>query len=141
MAQAEVRQTQEQHKLPSLGCGANSTAGHLARSIWSQQAEMPGCSRSTWWVTQEPSWQDQERGQPRNKESVSSFPVSPALPGGVDTSGEGSPCVRSDCEMTGLIPPRSWPACLSEHGVLKGLSSYVTLCDVLVASSPGLETA
>lgn len=54
--------------------------------------------------------------------------------------GEGSPCVRSDCEMTGLIPPRSWPACLSEHGVLKCLSSYVTLCDVLVAISPGLET-
>lgn len=77
MAQAEVRQKQEQHKLPSLGCGANSIAGHLARSIWIQQAEMPGCYRSTWWVTQEPSWQDQERGQPRNKESISSFPVSP----------------------------------------------------------------
>lgn len=63
-------------KLPNLGCRANSIAGHLARSVWSQQAEMPGCYRSTWWVTQEPSWQDQERGQPRNKERVPSLPVS-----------------------------------------------------------------
>lgn len=130
MAQAEVRQKQEQRQTSkpglwsqqhcrTLGKVRMESTGRDARMlqellVGNSGAELAGSGK---------------RPAKEQRESPL-FACVPALFLEALTSvGEGCPCVHSDCEVTGLIPSWSWPACLSGHGFLKGSSSYVTLCD------------